>query len=168
MLTSMDNLDLITELKAYLEIDKHSLDDELVRQPALFFKVADAYVEAVAERDSCKEELAAVDAELDPKIRGRFEQMGDKYTEAMVKAEIQLAKKHQDAFDTFNLAKARADRLLALKEAFQQRNYMLKELASLYVSNYYDKTSVQGTSSTDKAAYDRRRERLAEGRRASR
>jgi len=155
---------LIKELQGYLEIDKLALDDEIVKQPSLFFKASEAYVEAVAERDACKEELSTIDAELDGEIRERLEKRGDKTTEAIVKNEIQTEKRHSAAFDTYILAKTRADRLLALKEAFQQRGYMLRDLASLYVANYYESSSVQGNSRSDAAVYNRQRERLADAR----
>lgn len=152
---------LIENLRTWLEIDKHNLDDELVKQPSLFFDVSEAYEEAVAERDACKEELATIDAELDGIIRAK---LGDEATEAMVKHGIQSHARHAEAFDTYILAKTRAGKLQALKESFHQRNYMLRELANLYVSSYYEASSVQGTSKTDKAAYDRQREKLAEAR----
>jgi hypothetical protein len=157
---------LVNELRSYLEIDKHALDDEIVKQPSLFFKVSEAYVEAVAERDACKEELASIDAELDGEVRHKLEVAGEKITEAIVKNEIQTDKKHGPAFDTYILAKTKADMLMALKEAFQQRGYMLRDLCSLYVSQYYDQSSVQGNSKTDAAVYNRQRERLAEAREA--
>lgn len=155
---------LVAELRAYLEIDKHSLDDEIVKQPSLFFRASEAYVEAVAERDACKEELATIDAELDGKVRHDLDVAGDKITEAIVKNEIQSHKKHSAAFDTYMIAKTKADQLLALKEAFHQRGYMLRDLASLFVASYYENSSVQGNSRSDRAVYDRQRERLATAR----
>jgi hypothetical protein len=81
-----------------------------------------------------------------------------------VKNAIQAHSAHAAAYDTYILAKTRADTLQALKDAFQQRSYMLRELASLYVSSYYDESSVKGTGKTDKMIYDRQRERMAEAR----
>ena len=160
---------LVDNLKLMLEINKHGLDDELIKQPSLFFQVGEEYSIAVAERDACKEELATVDAELDGRIRAKLAQKrsgekGDKVTEAMVKNGIQVHPSHAAAFDTYILAKTRADILQSLKDSFQQRSYMLRELASLYVSSYYDESSVKGTGNTDKLVYDRQRERLAEAR----
>ena len=155
---------LINELRDLLEIDKHSLDDEIVKQPSLFFRVSEAFAEAVAERDGCEEELETIDAELDGEIRRELDRKTTKYTEAMVKNAIKTHDRHGPAFDTYILAKTRADKLQALKEAFQQRGYMLRDLASLYVASYYDNSSVQGTNNTDRAAYDRQRQRLAAAR----
>src|SRR3974377_710408 len=136
--------DLLDELQEKLAIDKYALDDEIVSQPNLFFAATDAYTEAQAEHDACKAELETVDAELDGEVREALEKASIKSTEAMVKSEVLKHKRHLDAFDTFILAKVRADKYKALKEAFNQRNYMLRELASLYVSSYWERTAVQG------------------------
>jgi hypothetical protein len=157
-------VDLLAQLELRLEIDKYSLDDEIVNQPSLFFQAADAYTEALAEHDACEAELATVDAELDGEVRAELERAKVKATEAMVKSEVLKHKRHLDAFDTYILAKIKSDKFKALKEAFHQRNYMLRELAGLYVSSYWERTAVQGTSKTDEAVYQRQRERLATAR----
>lgn len=151
---------MIEEFKGYLKIDKSALDDEIIQQPQLFFEVSEAYVEAVAVRDSKKEELAQIDAELDAKYRNSLE----KATEGTIKAKIQTDKKHGTAFTAYINAKELADSLLALKEAFQQRGYMLRDLVSLHTANYYETSSARGTGQTEDFAYHRRRERLAAAR----
>ena len=132
----------IEELKALLAIDKNALDDEVSRHPMLFFEVAEAFVDASAKRDACKEELSTVDAELDGEVRRKLEADEVKITEAMVKNGIQTHTRHTEAFDTYMGAKTEA----------------------LNVASYYESTSTQGTNSSDKAAYERRRERIAEAR----
>ncbi len=164
--------DVLEQLKGLLVIDKHTLDDEIVKQPNLFFQVAEACADAVAERDACKEELETIDAELDGVVRRQFEKQqppttksrGTWPTEAMVKHAIQSHKRHGSAFDTYILAKTRADKLLALKDAFNQRNYMLRELAGLFAASYWENTAVKGDARTDKVVYERNRQRLAEAR----
>jgi len=162
--------DLVEELTPYLRIDKYGLDDAISGQPNLLYQISEAVAEAMAERDASKEELARIDAELDVEVRAKMEKEKRdpkaKITEAMVTSRIMMNRRHEEAFDTFMLAKRDADKLLALKEAFQQRGYMLRELASLYVASYYEQSSVQGNSRTDAAVYKRNRERLAEGRAA--
>ena len=158
-------MDKIEQLRSKLLIDKHNLDDELIHQPMLLFEVSDGAIEASAERDLRKEELAMVDARLDTEVRRDLSISGEKFTEAMVKSGVLLHKDHQAASDAFYAAKERADTLGALKEAFQQRGYMLRDLASLAVANYYEYSSVQGTSSTDTSAYIKNRQKHAEKRR---
>ena len=155
----------LNKLKALLVIDKSSLDDEISRQPTLFYEVAEALVSAMAERDAAKEELATIDAELDGQVRAALAKSEDKVTEAMVKNAVQVHKRHEAAFDAYMALKTDADLLGAMKEAFGQRSYMLRDLCSLYVASYYEQTSVQGTNSTDKAQYNAKREQLANARR---
>jgi len=153
----------IKELKSLLVIDKAKLDDEVSRQPMLLFEVSEAYVQAAAERDACKEELTSIDANLDGDVRAKLSRSEDKVTEAMVKNAVQTHQKHQDAFDTYLTSKTKADELQALKEAFLQRGYMLRDLAQLFLASYYENTSV-GQSMVEKAKYNRNRERIAESR----
>ncbi len=151
----------IDALKKYLLIDKSSLDDELAHQSEIFYRIAEAYVEAVAKRDMLKEDMATVDAMLDGQIRATA---AEKITEAQVKSKIQLDPTHQAASNSYFDAKTRADLLGALKEAFGQRSYLIRDLCQLYISNYYGANAVQGTSGTDAVAYRQRRHRLAEAR----
>ena len=55
----------LDELKEQLAIDKGVLDDEVIRQPVLFYAISEQLTDASAERDAAKEELANVDADLD-------------------------------------------------------------------------------------------------------
>jgi len=154
----------IDEFRNYLKIDKHALDQELEEQPMLFFKISEAYIEAAAERDMLKEQMATVDAKLDSKVRQAFDTADEKYTEAMVKNSVQTDKKHEDAVTKYFEAKKQADLLLALKEAFQSRAYMLKDMCSLYTANYFEESSVRADARTDRATYRMGRERIATAR----
>lgn len=153
----------IDEFRGYLAIDKAALDDEIIQQPSLFFRVCEEYVVAAAERDALKEQLSYVDAQLDAEVRRRLEREDAKATEAMVKAQVQTHGDHEAAFTEFVEAKKKADVLSALKEAFHMRGYMLRDLASLTIANYYGETSIKGHA-VDTAVYKRQRQRLAEGR----
>ena len=150
----------IAELRTYLQIDKLALDDEVVRQPSLFYEVSEAYAEAAAERDMLKEHLAGIDAELDK----RFRKEGEKATEGKIKAQIQSYKAHQEAFDEWLEAKKQADKLQALKDAFQQRSYMLRDLVSLHNANYFEESSLKTTANQDRVVYHQRRARLGAAR----
>jgi hypothetical protein len=152
----------IDEFRKYLKIDKQALDDEVMQQPALFFEVSEAYVQAVAERDALKEELAVTDADLYQAVKGSNE----KSTDTFIKSKVQAASDHQKAFTEWLEAKEYADRLGALKDAFFQRSEMLKALGRLYASNYFEQAALKPTQTTDAMVYQRRRERLALNRQA--
>lgn len=154
----------LDEFRRYLKIDKHALDDDIVQQPMLFYEVSEAYVVAAAERDGFKEALARVDAGLDAEIREELEKSDTKATEAMVKNQIQCHQDHEKAYKLYAKAKEQADLLAVMKDSFQQRGYMLRDLCQLYVANYFEESSVRGTSNTDAAVYKRRREHLGNAR----
>lgn len=152
----------LEEFRGYLRIDKHALDQELAEQPGLFEKVGEAHALAVADKDAAKEELANVDARLDGIIR---KSAGDKrVTDTAIKNRIQAHSKHRNAFAAYLTAKMRADQIAALKDAFHSRAYMLRELAGLAVSNYFETSSVKATPTTNRMVYSRQRERLAAAR----
>lgn len=154
----------LAEFRRYLQIDKLALDDEIIRQPSLFFEVSEAYAEAAVDRDGLKEYLITIDAQLDAKIRA---ELGDaKATEAMIKGRIQTDKEHQSAVNDWLTAKAKADQLGALKEAFQQRSYMLRDLVSLHTANYFEQSAIRSDAASDAVVYSKRRARLAAAREA--
>lgn len=149
----------IEEFRDYLKIDKLALDEALTQQAELFYEVAEGYAIAVAVRDKCKEDAAIVDATLDADVRRRLE--SKKPTEAMIKSAIQTDPQHFKATKDYLDAKLEAEKWGALKEAFTQRASMLKELAHIYVTRYYDTDSVKDTPVTDRMVYHRQRQKLA-------
>ena len=153
----------IAELKQYLRINKHRLDEELEEQPMLLFQISEAFVQASAERDMLKEQLATIDATLDGKARTKLERTQDKVTEAMVKNSVQTSADHEAASAAYLKAKNQADLLAALKEAFHSRGYMIRDLCTLYAANYYEQGSAKPTNTTNRATYSmgrQKRERL--------
>lgn len=152
----------LEEFKGYLKIDKEALDNELVEQPMLFYKISQAFVMAAAQRDLLKEKLTETDAVLDTEVR---EALGDeKYTEAVVKNEVTKDKKHKAAFNDWLRAKTDADLFLALKESFSSRAYMLRDLCALYSANYFENNAIRTQGNQDKAVYNINRAKLANAR----
>lgn len=156
----------LSDLQAQLAIDKSVLDDEVIRQPVLFYTISEQLTDAIAERDGAKEELNAVDAEMDAHWRKRLARTHDKVTEKLVSNFVQCSKEHEDAFKVWLTAKTKADKLLALKEAFQQRSYMLRDLVSLYSANYYEEASVKPSKAQDASHYAANRARMSNARAA--
>jgi len=54
--------------------------------------------------------------------------------------------------------------LNALREAFSQRSYMLRDLSTLFVANYFEKTSMTDNSIVRAAKADANIDRMAEAR----
>lgn len=150
----------IEALKQKLKIDKSRLDDEVAQQPMLFYEIAEQFEQASAEADFAKEQLATADAGLDGKIRIDLSRSEDRITEAMVRNGVQLDKKHEAAFKSYIEAKTRAGELAALKDAFRQRGFMLRDLVGLHSASYFEQSSMNA----DKAQYRERRRIIAEAR----
>lgn len=157
----------LEELQKQLAIDKSVLDDEVIRQPMLFYMIGEALTTALAERDAAKEELAAVDADLDFRWRRKLaKDKTAKVTETLIKNHVQTSEDHEKAFGMWLEAKTKADRLQALKDAFQQRSYMLRDLVTLYSANYYEEASVRPTKAQEASHYGAQRARISNARAA--
>lgn len=156
----------LAELQQHLAIDKAVLDDEVIRQPMLFYTISEALTDAFALRDGAKEELASVDAEMDSVWRKKLSKTDARVTEKLVQNCVQCSSEHEKAFEAYLQAKTYADKLLALKEAFQQRSYMLRDLVSLYSANYYEVSSIKPTQATEASHYNANRARMSNARAA--
>jgi len=156
----------LEELKQHLAIDKTVLDDEVIRQPVLFYEISEQLTEAIAERDAAKEELAYADAELNSYYRNKHKNSTSRVTDSFIQSCIQTDEDHVAANKTWMDAKLKADKLLALKEAFQQRSYMLRDLVSLYSANYYESNSIKPTKAQEASHYAANRTRISNARAA--
>ena len=136
----------LSQLEKLLAIDKDDLDTELVRQPQLFYEVSELMVEAVANRDRLKDALGVTEAQVAAAVRDRLSRQEVKVTEGLVREEIALDAKTLKAQHEFQEAKHAADQAQQLREAFIQRSFMLRDLASLYVAGYYTQGAVRGAS----------------------
>lgn len=150
----------IEEIKQRLQIDKQVLDDEIMRQPGLFYTVSEQLTTALAERDAAKENLDIVNAELDAKWRKNL-QSQPKLTEKVVNNHVVMDPDHEVAFAEYLMFKSKADKLQALKDAFQQRSYMLKALVALYAANYYEDSAIKPSHAQEVSHYAANRTRIA-------
>lgn len=157
----------LNKYKSYLVIDENNLDIEVSQHPALFFEVAQISAEKHGIRDSTKLDLEQAYATISISIREDHAFLGKKITEDMV---LQLTKSDEDYIkfqSDFLDAKQLAEMWESLKEAFQQRTFMLKELTSLYISGYYTTSSIKGTKEEiGNVTYEERKAALNEMRSA--
>lgn len=156
----------LNDLQAQLAIDKSVLDDEVIRQPSLFYTISEMLVTATAERDGAKENLAVVDAEEAAYHRKQLAKGTTRATDKLIESLVLTSDEHTKAFNAYLDAKTKAERLNALKEAFQQRSYMLRDLVSLYSANYYEVSSITPTKAQEASHYAANRTRIANARAA--
>jgi hypothetical protein len=127
----------LAELEQRLSIDEHALDDALTQQPDSFYRVAKNLALLISRRDAAKQLLAEEEARADREFRDVAAKNNDKTTEAELKNMIRLDADVRKAQKSFLDLSQSVGELSALKEAFQQRSYVLKDLVNLYISNYY-------------------------------
>jgi hypothetical protein len=127
-----------------LRIDRDDLDSSLTEQPDQYYKVALAYTNAAALRDAAKLDLEQIEANLDVTLRAQAAQAQEKTTEASIKQEMRLDPRWQTAKKHHLDLSLDADRLGALKEAFQQRSFMLRELVALTISEIGSRAGAAG------------------------
>lgn len=145
-----------------VEIDKHNLDRCLSEQPALFLDIADEYALARSRADEKKDALKRADAERALSIR----EGSEKITEKTVEAKVLISKAHNRAYAEYIEAEREAERWLALKETFQQRGYVLKDMVGLFVAGYFQEASTSGGKAREvrEELNHQRREKIADDR----
>ncbi len=128
------------KLESRLAINPHALDDELVSQPELFYHAAQQHVRSGSMRDEAKDQLKQVDAKLFIHFKAELERS----TETLVISHIEQHRDHISAREVYLKMCERTEEWDALKSAFIQRSFMLKDLAALFVADYYTTSSVSG------------------------
>ena len=156
------------EYEGALSIDKHDLDEELIRQPEVFNRISQDEAQAIAERDQAKDKLRVVEAKLDLKIRRNFDKKEKKVTETIILSEVT---KHEDRIEArkkYRNKEEAVNKMSALKDAFQQRSYMLNKLVDLFIAGYFIKSDAGSSSSggprKSEARHESNRARIAEKR----
>lgn len=128
----------MNRLREQLLIDRDALSDCLIEQPQLYYDVARGHAESVARRDALKLDVEEVQAEVDKRIRTDAAFLVVKVTEAAIQQQIKLDAKVTDLAHRSLQAREETDLWAALREAYQQRSFMLRELVALHVSERHD------------------------------
>lgn len=153
----------IDEMQEWLKIDRDQLDEELIRQPEMFFRVSRELADAINDRDTIKDALNRIEAKLSDQIREEKRTAEEKFTVGEIADAVKRHEKYRSKQEAYRIASQKVDLIAALKEAFAQRSYVLKELASLWVSNYFQETSARGgdAKKVEEAKYRERRKTLS-------
>ncbi len=136
-----------------LQIDKNQLDEELIKQPATYFSVCEQHAYAMEKHDMAKDEEKRVRARIYFEAK---ENKDLKLTDPGTNAYIEKHPDYLAAATHTNRMAQEAATWLGLKEAFQQRSYVLKDLAQLHNSGYFTSNAVRGPVARE--AVDRRHE----------
>lgn len=128
--------------KAVMEevaIDRNALDYECIRQSMLYAKSSEELAATTYKRDSVKQELEKLEAEVDMEIRADPEEYGlnAKPTETAIRAALNMDKrvveKKTDLIDvTYDVNVA-----MGMKNAYEHKKTCLELLVKLYISGYW-------------------------------
>lgn len=147
-----------------LAIDKHTLDDDIQSQPALFYEVSERATIAGSLRDEVKKRLDEVYAEVTLGIREAAAEDKRKLTEDMVKQETMLKDAYKEAYRELLRAKKYTDLWTSMKDSYAQRGYMLRDLAALFGAQYWSGTAVVGNVDAKEVVQEGRRVKVNEER----
>lgn len=141
----------ITFLREHITFDASELDVVVSRQPAAFMDAATVTAHATSIRDAAKDALATITASSSLKARGS----GDKMTEAKIAAMVATDTEVLDAKDELRETTLLMNEAIAVRDAYAQRNYMLRDMVLLHQS---------GMNAGD-STYEDSRNRMADARR---
>lgn len=154
-----------------LKIDQHRLDDMLMQQPIIQQTIAEMSAELGSMRDAAKERVSRVDAQAAKTLRNRLMIEEGKASEARIDREIPLTKEHKEAFFVYNELCALAAQWEALTSTARNRAFVIRDLVSLYTSNFFTDTSFRSQSNPQavrELEHQQARAALSQGRRARR
>jgi hypothetical protein len=159
-------MDKITfeEAEELLLINKHELDDDCVTQPSIFHSVGDQFLTAKSIRDKSKKNLAEVDATIAKELRLDADTKGTKLSEAKLQELIILDNRHKEAFAIWAEDNLISERWELMKESFSQRSFMLKDVCSLFYTNYYIRESIHISREAVEKETDNVKKKLADNR----
>ncbi len=128
---------LLEQYAKLLQIDKNDLDEALISQAIVYYRVGEAYATALSYRDYAKSNIDKVRADSDRLIRRRAVEENEKVTEAQVANRILDDLLYQQAVVDYIEWKTVADKWAALRDSFERRCYALRDMVHLWISGYY-------------------------------
>lgn len=128
--------------KAKLEIDRDRLDAAVMEQAQVFDEIGERHIRACDLRDAAKTRLAIKDSELAVRYRMKLNASREKSTDSIVNDYVLLDPSRGIENDIYTARKKEADLWGILREAFEQRMRMLRELVSLHATGYFNTQSM--------------------------
>jgi len=166
--TALDLQQFVEQHESGLSIDKNALDEALLTQTELFYRVSRELANETSRRDAAKDRVKIIEAEVDEMIRLDAAEEGKKVTESMINSQKLIHKDVRNAYADMIIHNRNVALLTALKESYLQRSYALKELVSLYLASYYGDGSAGRSEEARNRRYDETRREMAEERKKRR
>lgn len=139
-----DLVKFIAEHSDRIPIDEHSLIEMQGIQTDSYFEVGQRLALEVSRKDAAKQFLGLVKARVEDGIRTDAKESGEKVTEGTVASRVALDSEVIEAENIVLDAERAMRELTALKDAFQQRSVMLRDMAALWIAGYYSDSATEG------------------------
>lgn len=135
-------------LRERIKIDRDALDKSVEEQAQVFLEVCDRHVNALSLRDEARDKLSRRDAEIARDARQKGEKSGTRVTEANINDSVMLHADHIKLSAELAELKKQSDLWGVLRDAFDQRMRMIRELVNLYAMGYYGANGSVGPRNT--------------------
>lgn len=156
------------QYREMLLIDQEDLEGCLVSQVQTFWDIASKHVEAQAHRDGLKLKIEELHAALDQQFRAEAATKDGKTTEAGLAQRIKDDADMRGLRDDHLAASRTSDEWSAMKEAFYQRGYMLRELVQLALKKMAIEGDIQSTERSSNALREKQADKVVERVKAAR
>lgn len=153
-------------LAARIKIDRNNLDAAAIEQSEVFLDICEHHALSISKRDAAKEALSTVDAEVARDKRIDCTKKGEKQpTKDAMDEYVVLHERHTNAQAALANAQREERRWGILRDSFDQRMRMIRELVGLYASGYWTNSGTAvARGSVEQATAERRREEMAKAR----
>ncbi len=142
-----ERISKLERFRSYLAIDRNDLDSCCEKQPELFYHVAEELAQAVASKDATKLKLEELEATTAKRLRQAATDNDEKITEVLLKQRLTIQSDVKALQQELLAAQERVGTWMALRDAFTQRSFMLRELVPMYLARL-------SSSSVSGARYD--------------
>jgi hypothetical protein len=156
-----------SELRDKLRIDDDDIDRCLIEQPEYFYIAAEMVAQATGRRDTLKLQRDELLAELDQMLRKKAEEDEEKLTETALNNRLKTLPKIKEANRAYIEACRIVDEAAAMKDSYQQRSYMLRELNASANAKLYNLGLERGAGGARGRVVDRGREDISRARESS-
>lgn len=157
---TQDLVEFLEEHERNVPIDEHDLVSCQKQQTESYDAVGRRAAFEASKRDAAKQHLKMVSARVEDRIRADAKDEGEKVTEATVAARVLLDPDVIEAETILQDLNRAVRDLEALRDSFQQRSVMLRDMAQLWIAGYYGDSATAGADRAVRAinAKDAKRE----------
>ena len=127
-----------------LSIDQGNLDKEWIKQPTLFMAYLKESIIASTKVTRAKENLDMVRSEVYLSTRQIREARGEKFTEAVLEAEVKSSKEYKEASDEYIDLLEKSKILEAAVRVFEHKKSALENMVKLHIAGYYSAPKDEG------------------------